>query len=204
VVNIERESKMSGSIHDKGVLIMSGFVRRRFGQDKPLALDASIGFEQSYSGIEGDSASCAELYTLLSSLSDLPLRQDIAVTGSVNQRGQVQPIGGANEKIEGFFEVCKLKGLTGDQGVMIPSRNVRHLMLNDEVVEAVENGKFNIYAVDTVEEGIEILTNVEAGVKDDNGKYTEDSVYRRADRRLREMAEVLKDFGPMQQEQGTV
>ncbi len=204
VVNIERESKMSGSIHDKGVLIMSGFVRRRFGQDKPLALDASIGFEQSYSGIEGDSASCAELYTLLSSLSDLPLRQDIAVTGSVNQRGQVQPIGGANEKIEGFFEVCRLKGLTGDQGVMIPSRNVRHLMLNDEVVEAVENGKFNIYAVDTVEEGIEILTGVEAGVKDDNGKYTENSVYGRADRRLREMAEVLKDFGPMQQEQGAV
>jgi lon-related putative ATP-dependent protease len=197
VVNIERESKMSGSIHDKGVLIMSSFVRRRFGRDKPLALDASIAFEQSYSGIEGDSASCAELYTLLSSLSDLPLRQDIAVTGSVNQRGQVQPIGGANEKIEGFFEVCKLKGLTGDQGVMIPSRNVRHLMLNDEVVEAVEKGKFSIYAVETVDEGIEILTGVEAGFKGDDGKYPEGSVYGRADRRLKEMAEVLKDFGPM-------
>ncbi|MFW5747648.1 MAG: Lon protease family protein, partial [bacterium] len=203
VVNIERESKMSGNIHDKGVLMMGGFVRRRFGQDKPLALDASIGFEQSYSGIEGDSASCAELYTLLSSLSELPLRQDIAVTGSVNQRGQVQPIGGVNEKIEGFFEVCKLKGLTGDQGVMIPSRNVRHLMLNDEVVEAVEKGKFNIYAVDTVDEGIEILTGTAAGAKGDDGKYPEDSVYGRADRRLREMAEVLKDFGPMPQEQGS-
>ena len=199
VVNIERESKMSGSIHDKGVLIMSGFMARCFGQDKPLALSASICFEQSYGGVDGDSASCAELYTLLSSLADLPLRQDIAVTGSVNQRGQVQPIGGANEKIEGFFEVCKLKGLTGDQGVMIPARNVRHLMLNDEVVEAVEQGNFNIYAVSSVEEGIEILTGTKAGKRNSKGEYPQNSVYGRVDKRLHDMADVLKEFGPTPQ-----
>lgn len=202
VVNIERESKMSGSIHDKGVLIMGGFMARRFGQDKPLALSATICFEQSYAGIDGDSASCAELYTLLSSLADLPLRQDIAITGSVNQRGQVQPIGGVNEKIEGFYEVCKLKGITGDQGVMIPARNVKHLMLNDEVLEAVDNGDFHVYAVKSVDEGIEILTGLEAGQRDKDGRYPEESVYGRADNRLRQMAEVLKEFGPMSSANG--
>jgi lon-related putative ATP-dependent protease len=166
VVNIERESKMSGNIHSKGVMIMSGYLASRFGQDKPLSLTASLTFEQSYGEVEGDSASCAELYALLSSMADLPLRQDIAVTGSINQRGQVQPIGGVNEKIEGFFEVCQQSGLTGEQGVMIPASNVQGLMLNDEIVEAAREGKFHIYAVDSVKEGIEILTGVTAGEPD--------------------------------------
>jgi Lon-like ATP-dependent protease len=195
VVNIERESKMSGRIHNKGVLILTGYLARRFGQDKPLSLSASLCFEQSYGQIEGDSASCTELYTLLSSLADLPLRQDIAVTGSVNQRGQVQPIGGVNEKIEGFFEVCKAKGLTGTQGVLIPARNLHNLGLDAEVVQAVRDGQFHIYAVHTVEEGIELLTGVPAGERGGDGSYPEDSVYGRADRRLREIAGVLKEFG---------
>ncbi|MFO7957185.1 MAG: ATP-binding protein [Candidatus Brocadiia bacterium] len=200
VVNIERESKLSGSIHDKGVLILTGYLARLFGQDKPLSLTARLCFEQSYAGVEGDSASCAELYALLSTLADLPLRQDIAVTGSVNQRGQVQPIGGVNEKIEGFFEVCRDAGLTGQQGVLIPARNLQNLMLNDEVMEAVEDGKFNVWAVDTVEEGIEILTGTPAGERQEGGTFPEDTVYGRADRRLREMAEVLKEYGPAPEE----
>lgn len=195
VVNIERETDMSGSIHDKGVMIMSGYLAGRFGQDKPLALSASLTFEQSYGEVDGDSASCAELYALLSSLSDLPIRQDIAVTGSVNQRGQVQPIGAVNEKIEGFFEVCKQSGLTGEQGVMIPSRNVQGLMLDEEILEAAENGDFHIYGVDSVKEGIEILTGVQAGSRDDEGQFPEDSVFGRVDARLREMGDVLKEYG---------
>ncbi|MFW6189335.1 MAG: Lon protease family protein [Planctomycetota bacterium] len=195
VVNIERESELSGSIHDKGMLIMTGLLSRLFGQDKPLSLSAHLTFEQTYAEVEGDSASCAELYTLLSSLADLPLRQDVAVTGSVNQRGQVQPIGGVNEKVEGFYEVCRQKGLTGQQGVLIPGRNVRNLMLRHDVVEAVEDGRFNLWAVDTVREGIEVLTGVPAGERGEDGAYPEDSVFGRADRRLREMAEVLKEFG---------
>lgn len=163
IINIERESRLSGSIHDKGVLILSGYLRNRYGQDKPLALSASLCFEQSYSGVEGDSASSAELYALLSRLANIPLRQDIAVTGSVNQWGEVQAIGGVNEKIEGFFGVCRVIGLTGDQGVMIPAANVRHLILRDDVVQAVAEGKFHLYPVRTIDEGLEILSGVRAG-----------------------------------------
>ena len=173
---------------------MTGYLAGRFGQDKPLSLSASLCFEQSYSGIEGDSASCAELYTLLSALADLPLRQDIAVTGSVNQRGQVQPIGGVNEKVEGFFEVCKQKGLTGSQGVLIPGRNLNNLMLDRDVVQAVEDGTFSVYAVDTVEEGIEILTGVQAGNRDPSGAFPAESVFGKVDERLRTMADVLKEY----------
>ncbi|MFW6457701.1 MAG: Lon protease family protein, partial [Planctomycetota bacterium] len=195
VVNIERESDLSGNIHDKGVMIMNGYLASRFGQDKPLSLSASLTFEQSYGPVDGDSASCAELYALLSSMADLPLRQDIAVTGSVNQRGQVQPIGAVNEKIEGFFEVCQESGFTGEQGVMIPERNVQGLMLNEDVVEAVENGNFCVYAVNSVKEGIEILTGIPAGERDENGEFPEDSVFGKVDQRMREMGDVLKEYG---------
>ncbi|QXM05332.1 Lon protease family protein [Crassaminicella indica] len=162
IINIEREVKKSGSIHDKGVLILNGYFGEKFAQERPLSLSASIVFEQLYSGVDGDSASSTELYALLSSLSAVPIKQYIAVTGSVNQRGQIQPIGGVNEKIEGFFKVCKLKGLTGKQGVMIPHQNVKNLMLSDEVIKAVENKMFHIYAVKTIEEGIEVLTDKQA------------------------------------------
>ncbi len=196
VVNIERESKLSGNIHDKGVLILTGYLARLFGQDKPLSLTARLCFEQSYAGVEGDSASCAELCALISTLADVPLRQDIAVTGSVNQRGQVQPIGGVNEKIEGFFEVCREAGLTGLQGVLIPARNVQNLMLNEEVLRAAEKGDFHVWAVDTVEEAIEILTGTPAGQRQQDGSFPEDTVYGRADRRLSEMVDVLREYGP--------
>ncbi len=163
IVNIERESKLSGPIHDKGLLILSGYLRNRFGQDKPLALSAGLCFEQSYSGVEGDSASSTELYALLSGVANLPIRQDLAVTGSVNQWGEVQAIGGVNEKIEGFFDVCRIRGLTGKQGVLIPVANVRHLILRPDVITAVENGQFHIYPIRTIDEGIELLTGVRAG-----------------------------------------
>jgi predicted ATP-dependent protease len=194
VINIEREAKLSGPIYDKGLLILSGFLGDRFAQDKPLTLAASICFEQSYSGVEGDSASSAELYGLLSSLSGLPLHQGIAVTGSVNQRGQVQSIGGVNEKIEGFYAVCKAKGLTGEQGVIVPSRNVQNLMLRREVIEAVREGKFKVWAVDHIDQGIEILTGVPAGEKQEDGTWPEGTVNARADRRLREVAEGIVKF----------
>lgn len=195
LVNIEREAKLSGPIHDKGVLILSGFFGERFAQDKPLALAASIAFEQSYSGVEGDSASSTELYGLMSSLADLPIRQGIAVTGSVNQRGQVQPIGGVNEKIEGFFAACKAKGLTGEQGVLIPVQNVKNLMLREEVVEAVRGGRFHVWAVSTVDQGIEILTGVPAGERGPDGSWPEGSVNARIDRRLRDLADAARRFG---------
>lgn len=200
VVNIERESKMSGSIHNKGVMILTGYLAGRFGYNKPLSLTASICFEQSYSQVDGDSASCAELYALLSSLADLPLKQGIAVTGSVNQKGQVQPIGGVNEKIEGFFEICQKNGLTGEQGVLIPARNLKHLMLKRKVVDAVQEGKFHVYAVDTVEEGIQILTDMPAGKKDAQGEYPANTVFGRVDKRLCEMADVLKEYGGGQED----
>ncbi|MBI3303696.1 MAG: AAA family ATPase, partial [Deltaproteobacteria bacterium] len=189
IINIERESRLSGSLHDKGVLILAGYVRNRYGQDKPLTLSASLCFEQSYSGVEGDSASSAELYALLSCLSELPLRQDIAVTGSVNQWGEVQAIGGVNEKVEGFFEVCRVKGLTGRQGVMIPAANVRHLVLRAEVVEAVAEGHFHLYAVHSIDEGIEILSGVKAGEVGEEGTVNEGVSHR-----LRELALGLKEF----------
>jgi lon-related putative ATP-dependent protease len=177
VINIERESKLSGSTHDKGVLILSGYMGRTFAQNYPLNLSISITFEQSYSGIDGDSASSTELYAIISSLSGIPIKQEIAVTGSVNQKGKIQAIGGVNQKIEGFFEVCKANNLTGKQGVIIPQANVKNLMLRKEVIDAVKKRKFHVYQVSTVEEGIEILTGVPAGKADKDGKYPDGTVY---------------------------
>lgn len=177
LVNIEREANMSGSTHDKGVLILSGYIGRTFAQNQPLNLSISLTFEQNYQGIDGDSASSSELYAILSSLSDCPIDQGIAVTGSINQKGQIQAVGGVNQKIEGFFDVCKTKGLTGRQGVLIPVANVKTLMLKKEVVDAVENGDFHIYQVTTVEEGIQILTDTAVGRRDETGNYPEQSLY---------------------------
>ena len=171
IVNIEREVEISGPSHSKGVLILTGYLGEMFAQDIPLCLTASICFEQLYNGVDGDSASSTELYGLLSSLSGIPINQSIAVTGSVNQKGQIQPIGGVNEKIEGFFQICKMRGLDGNHGVMIPVQNVDNLQLSDEIVDAVKNKKFHIYAISTIEEGIEVLTGVPAGKKDKNGKF---------------------------------
>jgi len=193
VINIERESRLSGRIHDKGVLIMSGYLGHRYAQDKPLSMSATICFEQSYEGVEGDSASLAETCAILSELADLPLRQDIAVTGSINQKGEVQAIGGVNEKIEGFFRVCKARGLTGRQGAIIPKSNVQHLMLSEEVVGAVERGEFQIYAVSSIDEAMEILTGVPAG-KRVNGAFEEGTVNDRVDRKLRRINELLRGF----------
>lgn len=195
LINIEREAKLSGPLHDKGVLILAGFLGDRFAQDKPLALAASICFEQSYGGVEGDSASSTELYGLLSSLAGIPIRQGIAVTGSVNQRGQIQPIGGVNEKIEGFFALCQARGLSGDQGVIIPVQNVRNLMLKSAVIEAVRAGKFSVWAVGTVDEGIEILTGLPAGQRQEDGSWPEGTVNFLVDKRLQELAEALHQFG---------
>src|ERR1700728_3177490 len=192
IVNIERESNLSGRFHDKGVQIISGYLRRTFAQDKPLSLSASLCFEQSYSGVDGDSASSTEIYALLSALSELPIRQDLAVTGSVNQQGDVQPIGGVNQKIEGFYDVCRLKGLTGNQGVLIPSENVDDLMLRDEVIEAVAQGRFHIYPVKTIEQGIEILSGVRAGKRSATGKFDAGSVFAKVDARLHQMASTLR------------
>ncbi len=194
IINIEREAEMSGPIHNKGVYILTGYLRGRYAQDKPITMSASLCFEQSYSGVEGDSASSTEIYALLSSISELPLRQGIAVTGSVNQKGEVQPIGGVNEKIEGFFDVCKTKGLTGKQGVMIPHLNVDDLMLRKDVVEAVKEGKFRIYSVKTIDQGIEILTGVEAGEKLGDGRFKEGTVNGLVDEKLRELAIKIKEF----------
>jgi len=190
-VNIEREARQSGSHHDKGVMILTGFIGDRFAKDKPLALTANIVFEQSYSMIDGDSASSTELYAILSSLSGVAINQSIAVTGSVNQRGDIQPIGGVNEKIEGFYKVCKIKGLNGQQGVMIPHQNVKNLMLCNEVKEAVEKGDFHIYAIEHIEQGIEILTGVEAGEVNKRGNYPRGSVFYKVDKRLKELGKPM-------------
>ena len=198
IINIERESKLSGKTHDKGVLILSGYLGRTFAQKYPLNLSASITFEQSYAGIDGDSASSTELYAILSSLSGVPIHQGIAVTGSVNQKGQVQAIGGVNHKIEGFFDVCKAKGLTGSQGVMIPKANVKNLMLKKEVIDAVKKGKFHIYRVATIQEGIEILTGAIAGAPDQKGNFPPSSVYGKVQAKLKEYVkrtfELKKEF----------
>lgn len=193
VVNIEREVELSGPIHSKGVLILGSYLGHKYAQKGPLTLSASLVFEQSYSGVEGDSASSTELYALLSSLSGYPIKQGIAVTGSVDQHGRVQPIGGVNQKIEGFFDVCQAKGLTGDQGVIIPTANLRHLMLRQDVIDAVADGKFHIWAVDTIDEGIALLTGLAPGEPDENGLYPEETVNRAVADRLAEMAEVLKE-----------
>jgi len=171
IVNIEREVEMSGTSHSKGIMILSGYIGQKYAQDMPLSLTASLCFEQLYGAVDGDSASSAELYAVLSSLAEVPIKQSIAVTGSVNQKGEIQPIGGVTEKIEGFFELCKLRGLNGQHGVIIPYQNIKNLVLNDEVIEACKEGKFNIYAVKTIDEGIEILTGKKAGTKNKNGKY---------------------------------
>ena len=197
IMDIEREAALGGPIHTKGVLIISGYLNNNYARDKPLGLSARLVFEQSYEGIEGDSASSTELYALLSALSGLPLKQYLAVTGSVNQKGEVQAIGGVNEKLEGFFEVCKAKGLNGDQGALIPASNVQNLMLKEEILEAAKAGKFRIYPVRTIDEGIEVLTGVPAGSRREDGTYEEGTVNYLVDRRLREMAETLKGFQPM-------
>jgi lon-related putative ATP-dependent protease len=195
VMDIEREVELGGPIHSKGVLILSGFLGARYAEEKPLSLSASLVFEQSYSGVEGDSASSAELYALLSAVAEVPIKQSLAVTGSVNQHGGVQAIGGVNEKIEGFFDICKARGLTGEQGVLIPASNVKHLMLRQEVAETVEAGQFHIYPVETVDQGIEILTGVPAGERDQEGNYPEGSINYLVQRRLSELAEKRSKFG---------
>ena len=171
VINIERETEMSGSSHSKGILILRGYFGEKFAQNFPLSLTASLCFEQLYNGVDGDSASSTECYAILSSLSDMPIKQSLAVTGSVNQKGIIQPIGGVNEKIEGFYSICKMRGLNGEQGVIIPIQNVRNLHLSDDVINSVKEGKFHIYAVSTIDEGIEILTGVPAGKQTKSGTY---------------------------------
>ena len=194
LINIERESNLSGRFHDKGVHIIAGYLRSIFAKDKPLSLAASICFEQSYSGVDGDSASSTEIYALLSALSDLPLRQDLAVTGSMNQRGDIQAIGGVNEKIEGFFDTCRIYGLTGTQGVLIPAANVEDLMLREDVLDAVAAGNFHIWPVSRVEQGIELLTGVPAGQRNGELGVELGTVFAKVDARLREMARTMKEF----------
>ena len=194
VLDIEREVAMGGPIHSKGVLILSGFLGGRYALETPMSLSASLVFEQSYGGVEGDSASSAELYALLSAIADVPIRQDCAVTGSVNQYGQIQPIGGVNEKIEGFFDICQTKGLTGNQGVLIPLANVQHLMLKKEVVDAVKSGTFHVHAINTVDQGIEILTGLSAGQPDEKGHYPKDTFNFKVQQRLEQFSEKRRQF----------
>jgi len=194
VINIEREADLSGRTHNKGILILGGYLRGKYAQKKPFSLSASIAFEQSYSGVDGDSASSTEVYAILSSLSNLPLKQYIAVTGSLNQKGEIQPIGGVNEKIEGFFDVCKAKGLTGNQGVIIPHQNIKNLMLNNDVVEAVKQAKFHIYPVKSIDEGIEILTEVKAGERKKDETFEEGTVNYLVDQELQRLAQSWKAF----------
>ena len=200
VINIEREADLSGRTHNKGVLILGGYLRGKYALNKPFSLSASIAFEQSYSGVEGDSASSTEVYAILSSLSNLPLRQDIAVTGSLNQRGEIQPIGGVNEKIEGFFDVCKAKSLTGTQGAIIPHQNVQNLMLREDVIRAVKEGKFHIYPVRTIDEGIEILTGVKAGKRKKDGTFEEDTLNYLVDQEMQRLAKSWKTFAAEEKE----
>jgi len=200
VINIDREADLSGPTHDKGVLILSGYLRQMFAQDKPMMMSASISFEQSYSGVDGDSASSTEIYAILSSLSRIPLDQGLAVTGSVNQKGEIQPIGGVNEKVEGFFDVCNSRGLTGKQGVLIPHQNVKDLMLRPDVMDAVKKGKFHIYPVKVITEGIELLTGVTGGKRLKRLGFTPNSVMAQVDDKLLEMALTLQNFGRSDQD----
>jgi lon-related putative ATP-dependent protease len=195
MVSIDRESKMSGNIHTKGLIILTSFLKERFAWNKPISLTASLCFEQSYGLVEGDSASSTELYVLLSAIANVPIHQGISVTGSVSQKGEIQPIGGANHKIKGWFDICKYKGLTGNQGVMIPSKNVRNLMLEQEIVDAVKEGKFNIWPVSTIEEGIAILTGMEAGELQEDGTYPEGTLFRKVDERLQKISEIVREYG---------
>lgn len=195
LINIDRRAKLSGNIHDKGVLILSGYLGSTYAQKKPLSLSASIGFEQSYDVIDGDSASTAELVVLLSSLSGVPIKQSFAITGSINQKGQIQPIGGVNEKIEGFFDVCSAKGLTGEQGVIIPHQNVKNLMLRKDVVQAIKDKKFHVYPMESVDQAIELLTGKEAGKRGASGKFKTGTVNYLVDKKLKEFAEDYRKFG---------
>jgi predicted ATP-dependent protease len=194
VVDIEREVALGGPLHSKGVLILAGFLGSRYAADRPLSLSASLVFEQSYGGVEGDSASSAELYALLSALADAPIEQCLAVTGSVNQRGQIQAVGGVNEKIEAFFDVCRARGLSGREGVLIPSANAKGLMLREDVVAAADAGLFHVYAVETVDQGIQILTGVAAGERGADGHFPADSVNGRVEARLLAFAEEARAF----------
>ena len=184
VINIERESDMSGQTHTKGVLILSSLIRAKFARRFPLSLSATICFEQSYSDIDGDSASSTEYYTIISALSEIPIKQSLSITGSINQKGEIQPIGGVNEKIEGFFEICNKRGLTGEQGVIIPIQNVTNLMLNNEIRDAAKKGMFHIYAIKSVEEGLELLMGYSAGKIERDGLYTKNSIYRAVEDKL--------------------
>jgi len=201
IIDIEREVKMGGPIHSKGVMILSSFLSSRYARTTPLSLDASVVFEQSYGGVEGDSASCAELCSLLSSLADAPIRQSMAITGSVSQQGEVQAIGGVNEKIEGFFDLCATRGLSGEQGVIIPASNIRHLMLKKEVVAAMEQGLFSVMAVESVDEAVELLTGMAAGVRDGKGSYPADSINGRVELTLHTFAKNLQEFSREKKEE---
>src|SRR3989442_4544930 len=194
IIDIERESRRGGQTHTKGALIISGYLENKYAHDKPLRLSCRLAFEHSYEGVDGDGASSTELYAILSALSELPIKQNLAVTGSVSQKGEVQAIGGINEKIEGFYKICKAKGFKGGEGVLVPKSNVQHLMLSEEVVQAVREGRFHVYPVGTVDEGIEILTGVKAGERRSDGAYDEGTVHYRADKRLAQMAEEIAKF----------
>jgi len=203
VLDIEREVDLGGPIHSKGVMILSSFLGSRFSPDRQLSLAASLVFEQSYGGVEGDSASSAELYALLSSIAEVPAKQSLAVTGSVNQFGRVQAIGGVNEKIEGFFDICNTRGLTGEQGVLIPDSNVQHLMLREDVVQAVSEGKFHVYPIESIDQGIELLTDVPAGEPDDEGTYPEDTINGKVQARLKKFAEAEDSDGESEEEESS-
>jgi len=193
IVNIEREAELSGNIHNKAVLIISGFLEERFAQNFPLTLTASLAFEQSYGGIDGDSASCAEIYVILSSISEVPINQEFAITGSVNQKGDVQPIGGVNEKIRGFWEICKERGFTGSQGVIIPEQNVKDLMLCKEIIQDVMDGKFHIYSISKIEDAVPLLFGMEAGVIDKDKKYPENTLFGKVYQNLEKFYEISRE-----------
>jgi predicted ATP-dependent protease len=202
VIDIERQVDLGGPLHSKGVMILSSYLGSNYAVERPLALSASLTFEQSYGGVDGDSASSAELYALLSAISEVPIKQSFAVTGSVNQHGEVQAIGGVNEKIEGFFDVCQARGLTGKQGVLIPAANVKHLMLREDVVQAAEDGRFHIYAVSSIAEGVELLTGIPAGVQDEGGNYPEGTIGRRIVERIEKVAKKQREFNrPVKKEE---
>jgi predicted ATP-dependent protease len=202
VVDIEREVELGGPIHSKGVLILAAYLGARYRPDRPLSLSASLVFEQSYAGVEGDSASAAELFALLSAIADVPIRQSLAVTGSVNQHGEIQAVGSVNEKIEGFFDVCRARGLTGEHGVVIPAANAQHLMLRQDVVDAVAGGQFHVYPIETADEGIEILTGMAAKDRDASGQFAEGSFNRLVEVRLLALAEAWQEFSAAAYSQG--
>jgi len=202
VIDIEREVDLSGPLHSKGVLILSGLLGARYTREAPLALSASLVFEQSYGGIDGDSASSTEFYALLSAIAEIPIRQSLAVTGSVNQHGEVQAIGGVNEKIEGFFDLCAARGLNGEQGVLIPATNTKHLMLHRRVIEAVDSGRFQIYPVETIDQGIALLSGMPAGERGADGDFPEGSFNRLVEARLAELAEKRRAFGRPETSEG--